>query len=340
MPEFLERQRTLDSYWRAIILFGKNVASYKFALAQSLIELSSGGKSFIALEELAVPFSRCIVDHLQSAPKQATSRSSRFLEACRKSSVGEIGKDELIRETVRLGFDDVIDHFHIVNRADIPVRFFQDERSGGKGGLQLTDELFRLREHIQFGNLPQEVDARWRLVETAWQLNLPAHLVMGLDDSGETLTTNHTGRRVAVTRSRDALNGYQKGKCFYCFSDISIDTATPVLADVDHFFPRVLLRFGIKSPLDGVWNLVLSCQDCNRGTRGKSSLLPEKRLLERISTRNEFLIRSHHPLRETLIAQTGASEKERNRFLTKLHDAAGDRLIHTWGPKFENEAAF
>jgi hypothetical protein len=39
MADFLERQRTLDSYWRAVILFGRNVASYKFALAKSLIEL-------------------------------------------------------------------------------------------------------------------------------------------------------------------------------------------------------------------------------------------------------------------------------------------------------------
>jgi hypothetical protein len=39
MAEFLERQRTPENYWRAVILFGQNVASYKFALAKSLIEL-------------------------------------------------------------------------------------------------------------------------------------------------------------------------------------------------------------------------------------------------------------------------------------------------------------
>src|ERR1035441_10167910 len=239
MADCLERQRTLDSYWRAVILFGKNVASYKLALAKSLIELSAEGQSFIKLEELAIPFSKHIVEHLRSAPKQATSSSSRFLEACRKSSVGEINAEELTRETVSLGFNNVIDAFHIVNRGEIPVRFFLDERGSGKAGIRLTDELFRLREQIQFGNLPQEVEARWRLVETAWQLNLPSRLIMGVDDDAETLTTNNFGRRVTVTRSRDALNGYQKGKCFYCFSDISIDGAAATLADVDHFFPRV-----------------------------------------------------------------------------------------------------
>lgn len=239
-----------------------------------------------------------------------------------------------------LGFNNVIDAFHIVNRAEIPVRFFLDERGSGKAGIRLTDDLFRLREQIQFGNLPQEVEARWRLVETAWQLNLPTRLIMGVDDNGEILTTSYSGRRVTVTRSRDALNGYQKGKCFYCFSDISIDGTVATLGDVDHFFPRVLLRLGVSLPLDGVWNLVLSCRDCNRGIAGKSSLLPHKKLLERISTRNEFLIQSHHPLRETLIAQMGASKEERIRFLNSIYDAAGERLIHTWEPRCEQEPAF
>ena len=156
----------------------------------------------------------------------------------------------------------------------------------------------------------------------------------------ETLTTNQFGRRVTVTRSRDALNGYQKGKCFYCFSDISIDGAALTLADVDHFFPWVLLRLGVSLPLDGVWNLVLSCRNCNRGIKGKSSLLPDKSLLERISTRNEFLIQSHHPLWETLIAQMGASKEERIGFLNSLYNEALERLIHTWKPSFEHEPAF
>lgn len=64
MPEFLERQRTLENYWRAVILFGQNVASYKFALAKSLIELSALNKEKVSLGELAEPFSRHIVEHL------------------------------------------------------------------------------------------------------------------------------------------------------------------------------------------------------------------------------------------------------------------------------------
>jgi hypothetical protein len=44
--------------------------------------------------------------------------------------------------------------------------------------------------------------------------------------------------------------------------------------------------------------------------------LPDLTYLERLHTRNEFLISSHHPLKETLIQQTGSSEKARVIFVT------------------------
>src|SRR6187455_1350134 len=96
MAEFLERERSPENYWRAVILFGQNVASYKFALAKSLIELSEGGQDFIKLEDLAEPFSRHVVEHLAKAPKQGTFARSPFLVACRKFAEGKLRKDELI----------------------------------------------------------------------------------------------------------------------------------------------------------------------------------------------------------------------------------------------------
>ncbi len=52
VEEFKEQYPSLESYWRSIILFGRNVASYKFALAKSLLELAPAGKSEITLEAL------------------------------------------------------------------------------------------------------------------------------------------------------------------------------------------------------------------------------------------------------------------------------------------------
>jgi hypothetical protein len=114
VAQFLDRQRTPENYWRAVILFGQNVASYKFALAKSLIELSAHQGQTVKLEQLAEPFSRHIVEHLAQAPKQVTSASSRFLESCQKFTDGKIGRDELIGQTARLGFNNVSDAFHVV----------------------------------------------------------------------------------------------------------------------------------------------------------------------------------------------------------------------------------
>jgi hypothetical protein len=56
--------------------------------------------------------------------------------------------------------------------------------------------------------------------------------------------------------------------------------------------------------------------------------------------RNTFLIDSHHPLRETLIAQTGATEASRQAFLQQQYISAKLLLIHEWSPAEELEAAF
>jgi hypothetical protein len=338
MANFLDRCRTPENYWRSVILFGQNVASYKFALAKSVIELSAREQQEVRLEDLAEPFSRHLIEHLAIAPKQATSSSSRFLDACRKFASGEISKDEVIGRTAKLGFNNVIGAFHIVNRDEIPIRFFTDERKNG-GGIRLTDELFRLRERLQFGNLPQEVEARWRLVETAWQLKV-ARTALAVDVENESLVVSRDGRRANLTSCRDALNGYQKGKCFYCFEDISVENTCERQADVDHFLPRTLVQSGVGLHLDGVWNLVLACRKCNRGIDGKSSRLPTSKFLERLDTRNEFFITSHHPLRETLMAQTGESREDRVRFLNSAYSTAWEWLIHTWEPRLEHEAAF
>ena len=40
MP-FLEVSPSREDYWRSVVLFGLNVASYKFALAKSLLEIAA-----------------------------------------------------------------------------------------------------------------------------------------------------------------------------------------------------------------------------------------------------------------------------------------------------------
>jgi hypothetical protein len=173
---FIQYAPTAENYWRAIVLFGRNVATYKFALAQALLELRPASGQLVTLEELATLYTRHLREHLRLADKQGTFQRSQFLDACRKANAGELSEQQLLGQAIKLGFNNVIDAFHVVGPAEIPQRFFLDERPQN-GGIRPTEEFSKLLAAEQALNLPGETDARWRLVETAWELGLLRSLV-------------------------------------------------------------------------------------------------------------------------------------------------------------------
>lgn len=329
MSQFYAVEPSLDNFWRSIILFGNNVASYKFALACSLYEFSNSNNDFITLEQLAEPFSRHICEHLKEAPKQSTSKSSKFLTTCSDFNLGKVDQDYLYGQTTRLGFQNVIDAFHNVNRREVDIRFFIDERKTANKGIRLTENFFTLAESEAINSIRLETDARWKLVESAWQMGLSRSLLhVEHDHDSKQLFTRLNDRRVNITSSRDSLNGYQKGRCFYCFGHISIQPGALTLADVDHFFPWAI-RESVPT-INGIWNLVLSCQSCNRGENGKFTQLPHIDYLTRLHARNEYFINSHLPIRETLIQQTGKTEAVRKAYLQENYNRARTQLLHIW----------
>lgn len=336
--KFYQVDPSLENYWRSIILFGRNVASYKFALAKSLYELSASSNDLITLEELAEPFSRHLCEHLKLSPKQITSRSSKFIEDCILFNDGLLSKEELIVKTARQGFTNVIDAFHNVNNKEIDKLFFIDERKTHKG-IRLTDNFFTLTESQQFKSFENETEARWRLVEQGWKMGVSRGLItVEYDKELQTLFTTDKERRINITSCRDSLNGYQKGHCFYCHHSISIDKHSENLADVDHFFPWMLNKTILN--INGIWNLVLACKICNRGEDGKSSKVPNINLVARLHKRNEYFINSHLPIRETLIQQTGKNEQQRKTFLQTKYETAKRAIIHEWQPEVRGVITF
>ena len=229
---FVDVEPTLENYWRAIILFGKNTASYKFALAKSLIDISLERKSdLITLDDLALPYALHLAEHLKHSPKQSTAKTSQFIQACQGYNEGNIDEDKLIQITKKEGFKYVLDAFHVVNTKAITERFYDvvneeffiDERKFNKG-IRLTDNLFKL--FYVYDNsakdLNQETESRWNLVEKAWELNINKNLIaVEFDQETKELFTHDTKHnRTNITTSRGALNGYQKSRCFYCFKEI------------------------------------------------------------------------------------------------------------------------
>jgi hypothetical protein len=112
----------------------------------------------------------------------------------------------------------------------------------------------------------------------------------------------------------------------------------PELADVDHFIPWAA-RNEVGN-INGVWNLVLACQCCNRGVEGKSARIPKVRLLERLHTRNEYFIQSKLPLHETIVQQTGANPTTRIGFLQRNWQAAGINSSIPGNPKLKARQHF
>ena len=337
MTEFQGIELTLEDYWRAIILLGKNVTSYKFALAKSLLELAPKGKSIITLEELAEPFSRYICEHLSSAESkglplsesqgQPTPNSYKAIEICKDFHSGNIDRDELIQKIKKEGFKVVLDKFHNVNSQEIAKRFYEKRR----GGITLTDELFQLIERYQYKNLPGEVDSRWQSNEIAWGLGISRNLISTNYDPDKKLffveDDREQERRIDVTSSRGALNAYQKGKCFYCMRNISILSGSDNLAEVDHFFAHSLTNRGLLiGKVNELWNLVLACQTCNSS---KSDNLPHSKYLNKLIYRNEYLTTSpvryktihnrYHLLRTSLMEQIGKNESSRRNFQESVY---------------------
>lgn len=339
--QFIEKSPSNESYLRAIILFGRNVATYKFALAEALFDLRDEGKTYVSAEELAIPFSKHLCEHLKQEDKQGTSTTSHFLQACRQYISGKIPYDMLLNKTVQLGFNNVLDAFHIVNGLEIAKPFFVKQSVSNKGGIILTDELYKLKNLPNAQNLRCEIEARWRLVETAWNLGIStSSLAIKYDSTSKLFLVeeNHI-RRKNITSAKHALSGYQKGKCFYCFKEIYVSDGPDNNCDVDHFIPYTLQPY-TQVNLNGVWNLVLACPHCNRGPKGKQALLPELRYLERLNKRNNFLVNSHHPLRETIILQTGTSNYERQSFLNTMDQFAIEQTLFRWHPVEEEAAVF
>jgi 5-methylcytosine-specific restriction endonuclease McrA len=334
---FQKEDPSLESYWRSIILFGSNTATYKFALAESLLDLVPTGKSVITLDELAVPYAKHLCEHIKTAPKQINRGNSSFLQSCADYNNGKITRDQLIDATVRQGFNYVLDAFHNVNNDKLPVRFYQKESKR----ITLTDDLYQLKELPFSTDFTTETESRWKLVETAWQLGISQNLLnVQYDNQNQLLFVDESVRRKSVTSVRGALNGYQKGKCFYCYDDITVSDGSDNTCDVDHFFPHTLQKYMPDVNLDGVWNLVLTCKECNRGAGGKFARVPDTKYLKRLNKRNEYLISSHHPLRQTIIRQTGDTPEKRARFLKEVDKRAINNLIFRWEVPQKGEATF
>jgi len=334
----------LESNFRSTFLLGANTATYKFALAKSLLKLSRSNATFVSLDDLTPIYANYLLEHVKAGKRQRTGQgTAKLLNALHLYGNEQISEELMLNITRVEGFKYVLDAFHNLPKKQKAVPFFEKGIQDKKQGIVLNDNLFEIFQSQDFSNFELEIEGRWNLVESAWS---EEELInVKYDTNTETLyylkpvSNNsflHSHLRTNLTRVRYPLNGYQKGKCFYCLKSISIESNQDNTCDVDHLIP-MSIQFGsiYDLQLNEVWNLVLACKECNRWEDGgKAGNLPQKKFLERLHHRNEYLIESNHPLKENILLSTGKIQKDRIDFLRKRYEFACTIRKPSWTPKY------
>lgn len=88
---------------------------------------------------------------------------------------------------------------------------------------------------------------------------------------------------------------------------------------------------------NGVWNLVLACVSCNRGTNGKFDSPPDKRYFSKLMARNSLFVEEHkHSLRNSMLLSLNSPNKavvlKKMEVLRKPFE-----IFNGWQPRYIHE---
>jgi len=293
-------------YWKGIILYGLNQATYKIALGKTIIELAQDGKQIVTWEDLSKKYLDNYIDRLSLDKKPQQSNPARLTKMERivdSLSKGVINYDSAIEEVMLQGFNDVIPRFQTIglDKSIVGSRFY-DFEFGKK--LHLKDSVFKITEDSS-NELLTELDARWSLLEGAFQM------VNGdyeLSNSIRDIYIQNGYKRTTLTGNIDFLKGYQGNVCFYCGENI-LDNDI----HVDHLLPRQFIQH------DEIWNLVLSHSTCNLNKN--DSLVGEHYFLKLIA-RNENIMGSNHPWKKKINDSLGSTSTKRAKTMHEHYSNA------------------
>jgi hypothetical protein len=297
--------------WRAIVLYGRNAATYKIALGKVLLRFAAAETTTIDMPELANAFLEAYRTRLATPRRQMLVSGRRTLmeRVVAGLSAGTLEHHQAVEIVARQGFNDVIPRFHVLPTTQVQERFYVED--GYR--LRIDDSLIALARSPEAAGLGSELDTRWSLLETAFE---PWYSPAALSTDGTEIFYGLSFERRAVALIRPVISGYQNGLCFYCSEPLGL-----AIPHVDHVVPRSFLAH------DEIWNLVLTHSHCNLS---KSDNLPPREYLLALYRRNEYYIASNHPIKAHLIAATGLSRTERRDFLIAVYDRALTTIPRTW----------
>jgi hypothetical protein len=293
-------------YWKGIVLYGLNQATYKIALGKTILELASQKKEAIDWDQLSKVYLDTYIERLKSNynPQQSNpSRKTKMERIIDSLNKGIIDYNDAINLVATEGFNDVVPRFQTIGTdKDIVGDKFYHFDFGKK--LYLHDATFLINETSN-QELTDELDARWSLLEGAFSL---AHGDFKLSNDVRDVYLENSYTRTNITGNIPFLQGYQGNTCFYCGERIGDKDV-----HVDHVLPRQFIQH------DEIWNLVLSHSICNMN---KNDSLIGKHYLEKLIARNENIMGSNHPWKKKIADALGDTPLKRNKSILFHYDNA------------------
>lgn len=337
--DFVDSEVSNQNIFRTLIVFGKNVATYKFAFCHAL--LHSKPKSEIYYHELRDDFLQELISHYSQNTHQFTKSSNTLTNAMDiylASSKSQNDWASLVKVAEKNIYNNVFDAFQNVGGGTLDQSYILFEHDKKNKKLILTERTNEIQESdLLKQDILNENQARWKIVEEAWKSKLSPNLLeYNKEDKNFYSISNNI--RVNLRSAVDVLKPYQKGRCFYCNRKLNTFALKDDddFIDVDHFFPISLLAGKVDSSINpnGVWNLVLACKSCNRGSSGKFSTPADERYFNKLRDRNILYTEEHkHSLKNSIFYSLGTSSKE--GVSTKMKKIYNEfSFIKGWKPEY------
>lgn len=281
-------------------------------LGECLIKFASENKEKVSLDEVTTEFYEIYRKRCKNGKPQLGLQGRKTEIEKELMQIELAGKDvskslEVIKRKCLL--DMVLLKFNNLNRHQIAQPFYHV--SDSQQYLHLNDNLLNLFAGEKNQYLLGEIHSRWDLLEHAFETINDIGLI---DSDYELEYLLNREKRNNLTKVIPAIEGYQHGRCFYC-GELLYDI------EVDHVIPYSVLQH--NKP----WNLVLAHCSCNQN---KSDNIPPEYYIKHLIIRNEFLIQSGHPLKETIIKDTGKTPMEREAFIRHQYKYAKDKIRRFW----------
>lgn len=331
--QFLNEEKGEFSEVRTVLIFGRNSSTYKFAFCHALLQQNAVNS--LKYQDIKGPMLDIFIERYKAEKRQFTQESTNFTQALDKFLLGSIDREKLDAEAEKVIFKNVLDAFQNVGGStlDKEHRLFEHDKKSKQ--IVFTDRLNQLlSNNTDKAEILKECENRWSVVEQAWKSEMSPNLLY--DKQSGSFVDQEDIQRIAVRSALKALLPYQKGLCFYCDKklDLSLSKDQDLFPDVDHFIPWSFLKANRSVNSNGVWNLVISCKKCNRGTFGKFDQIPEIEFFEKLLVRNlYFSIEHNHSLKWSVLKSLGVeSAKDIKNRMSEVYNLMP---LQKWRPKVE-----